>query len=194
MITYQPVSNDTELEQILTLQQQNLAVHLTPEQIQTQGFVTLVHTLPLLRKMHLQAPSIIAKDGETLAGYCLAMTKELKADIPLLIPMFDTIETLNFQDVPLKDIPYIVVGQVCVAAGYRGKGTLEGMYQAYKNTYHGQYAFAITEIAHRNKRSLQAHKKVGFQTLLAYLSPDDHQIWEIVIWDWRENQSVVSGQ
>jgi hypothetical protein len=187
MITYQPVSNDTELRQILALQQQNLAVNLTAEQIQTQGFVTLVHSLPLLQKMHLHAPSIIAKDGETLAGYCLAMTKELKADIPLLIPMFDTIETLNFHDVSLKDIPYIVVGQVCVAAAYRGQGTLEGMYQAYKKQYSHLYSFAITEIAHRNKRSLQAHKKVGFQTLLAYLSPDDQQIWEIVLWDWRGN-------
>jgi hypothetical protein len=188
MIIYQPVSNDTVLKQILELQHQNLAVNLTAEQIQSQGFVTLVHTLPLLRKMHLQAPSIVAKDGETLAGYCLAMTKELKEDIPLLIPMFDTIEMLYFQDVPLKDALYIVVGQVCVAAPYRGKGILEGMYQGYKNTYSNRYSFAITEIAHRNKRSLHAHKKVGFQTLLSYVSPDDHQIWEIVIWDWRENQ------
>jgi predicted GNAT superfamily acetyltransferase len=185
MISYQPVSNDTELNLILALQQQNLAVNLTPEQIQTQGFVTLVHNLPLLQKMHRQAPSIIAKDGNLLAGYCLAMTRELKQDIPLLIPMFEMVDTLNFQDVPLAEASYIVVGQVCVAAPYRGTGVLEGMYQVYKNTYQNQYSFAITEVAHRNKRSLQAHKKAGFQTLHSYLSPDDNQIWEIVIWDWR---------
>ncbi|QHT67837.1 GNAT family N-acetyltransferase [Rhodocytophaga rosea] len=187
MITYQPVSNDSELKQILALQQQNLAVNLSDEQIQTQGFVTVVHNLPLLQKMHLQAPSIIAKDEDTLAGYCLAMTKELKADVPVLVPMFDTLETLNFQDVPLKEAAYIAVGQVCVAAAYRGKGIFEGMYQAYKKEYSRQYSFAITEIAHRNKRSLQAHTKVGFQILLAYLSPDDNQIWEIVVWDWRQD-------
>ena len=32
---------------------------------------------------------VVAKDGEKVIGYVLAMTEESKFDIPMLLPMFD---------------------------------------------------------------------------------------------------------
>lgn len=39
--------------------------------------------------------SVIAKDEGKIIAYLLAMTKKSKADIPVLIPMFEKFEKLN---------------------------------------------------------------------------------------------------
>ncbi len=70
------VTRREELEQILQLQAANLRDHVSPEQAVSQGFLTVAHTLEVLERMHALAPSVIAKDGEKLAGYALVMPVE----------------------------------------------------------------------------------------------------------------------
>ena len=50
MIYITQAKNDDDLLGILTLQQQNLAKNLSPEEIAEQGFVTVVHDLDILRR------------------------------------------------------------------------------------------------------------------------------------------------
>src|SRR5207253_2263925 len=59
-----PVAGDRELEQILELQRANLARNLSPQDAAGQGFVTVEHSLDVLRRMHAIAPSIVAMEGE----------------------------------------------------------------------------------------------------------------------------------
>ena len=52
MIEARPVADDGELEQILDLQRRNLARNLSEREMAESGFVTVEHTLDLLRRMH----------------------------------------------------------------------------------------------------------------------------------------------
>lgn len=181
MITYTTSKTDNDLEQILELQKQNLATRLTAEQIASQGFVTVAHSFQDLHNMNSIEEHVIAKDNERVIAYLLAMTVHSRFDIPILMPMFDMFEQVEYQNKKIADWRYIVVGQVCVAAGYRGKGIFDACYATYRNNFKDRYDFAITEIATRNQRSLNAHKRIGFEVIHEYNAPDGEG-WNIVVW------------
>ncbi len=127
---------------------------------------------------------VIAKDNDRVIAYVLAMTDRSRFDIPILLPLFESFEELQYQHKKIAGYNYMVVGQVCVAADYRGQGVFDACYAAYKNYFKDKYDFAITEVATRNQRSLKAHKRVGFETIHAYIAPDGEE-WNIVLWDWK---------
>jgi len=183
MITYTRSKNEKDLQQILQLQKQNLAAGLTAEQIASQGFVTVMHTLTDLQKMNEIEAHVIAKDNDRVVAYVLAMTAKSRFDIPVLLPMFEMFKELTYQNKKIADYQYIVVGQVCVAEGYRAKRIFDACYTAYKDCFKNKYEFAITEIATRNQRSINAHKRVGFETIHEYVAPNGED-WSIVVWKW----------
>ena len=185
MIEFTTAKTVRDIEQILELQQNNLPQNLTKEEIASQGFVTVHHSFGILQKMNSIEQSIIAKENGTVVSYLLAMTKESMNDVPVLIPMFRVFDNVTFKNKKIAAYNYIVVGQVCVAAGYRGKGILDNCYLAYKNHFKKEYDFAITEIHNTNLRSLKAHARIGFENIHSYTDPKGDQ-WEVVIWDWKK--------
>jgi len=185
MIVYTTAKTNEELLQVLELQKNNLPQNLTEEQKATQGFVTVIHSFETLQKMNSIEQSIIAKDNDLVIGYLLAMTRASKNDIPVLIPMFDAFDNVVYNDKKISAYKYIVVGQVCIAEGWRGQGILDNCYAEYRNHFRDKYDFAITEIHITNKRSVNAHKRIGFETVHIYRDPAGDE-WEIVVWEWRE--------
>jgi len=178
------VQSPTDLQQILQLQKSNLPANLTPEEIASQGFVTVSHTLTDLQKMDAIEHSVIAKENDQVVAYLLAMTIHSQADIPILIPMFELFNDITYQGKRINDYKYIVVGQVCVAQGYRGRGILDSAYAEYKKQFSNKYSFAITEISLKNQRSLKAHARIGFKTIHEYVAPNGEP-WSIVLWNWE---------
>jgi predicted GNAT superfamily acetyltransferase len=183
VILYTTSKSEKELQGILQLQKANLPTNLSATEMAAQGFVTVMHTLSDLQKMNEIEQHVIAKDNDKVIAYLLAMTLASKADIDILKPMFQTLESVQFKSKPVSDYNYIVVGQVCVAKQYRGQGILDNCYALYKKTFLAKYDFAITEIATKNTRSLNAHKRVGFSELNTYSAPDGEE-WSIVVWEW----------
>lgn len=183
MIIYTTSQNDNDLNGILSLQKINLARNLEKEEIQSQGFVTVLHRLEDLQKMNAIEKHIIAKDGDRVIAYLLSMTEKSKADIPVLIPMFELFETIEYKGKLLSGYDYMVVGQVCVDKKYRGQGVLDKCYELYSETFRHRYDFAVTEIATSNQRSLNAHKRIGFNTIHEYVAPDGER-WAIVVLEW----------
>ena len=186
MLHFTPIATKADIRQILTLQAINLASNITPKQIAEQGFLTVQHDQALLQRMNELEQGIIIKHGSDIAGYILAMSKELRHDIPILIPMFNIFDELNYDGKRLDQYRYIVVGQVCIAEEYRGRGTFDQAYQAYKALLSPKYDFAITEISSRNLRSIRAHQRVGFEFIHEFEAPDGEN-WQIVIWDWHHS-------
>lgn len=180
---YTTSDSESDLRGILELQRRNLAINLPAEEVSSQGFVTVVHSYEDLKGLNDIEQHIIAKDGDQIAGYLLAMTAQSKTDIPILIPMFELFDRIVFQGKTIADFNYLVVGQVCVDKNYRGQGILDQCYAAYKNHFKGKYDFAITEIATRNARSINAHKRVGFSEIHRYRDPAGEE-WSVVVWAW----------
>jgi len=186
MILYTTVATDRDIQQIMALQQSNLPQNLSAEQRTSQGFVTVVHDFATLQKMNDTEPSIIAKDRNQVIGYLLAMTTLSRNDIPVLIPMFQAFDEVIFDGRKISSYKYLVVGQVCIAEGYRGRGILDDCYTFYRKHFENSYDFAITEIHTTNRRSINAHTRIGFTLIHTYTDPKG-DTWEIVIWDWRHN-------
>jgi ribosomal protein S18 acetylase RimI-like enzyme len=178
------VTRREELEQLLRLQAANLRDHVSPEQAAREGFVTVAHTLDVLERMHALAPSVIAKDGERLAGYALVMPVEARTFVPILEPMFQLLETLSWRGRPLREYRYYVMGQVCVAEEYRGQGVFDALYREHRASYGARFDCTVTEVATRNTRSMRAHARVGFEVIETYRDATDE--WAVIALGLRD--------
>lgn len=184
-MTIQQATTTAHLQGILQLQKENHKDHL-PESVKNQeGFLTVKHTLELLEAMNREIRHIIALDEDKVVGYALSMPVSLRNRIPVLASMFEKLEDLNFNGQPLKNSNFYIMGQVCVDREYRGKGMLTGLYQKHRELYSRQFDYLITEVSANNPRSVRAHEKVGFETILKYR--DDTDFWHLILWDWTKN-------
>jgi ribosomal protein S18 acetylase RimI-like enzyme len=173
-----------ELDDILALQRENLRGVGTAEDERREGFVTVEHTREVLEAMHAIAPSVIAREDGALAGYALVMPVETRALVPILGPMFDQLDAITWRGRPLAETAYYVMGQICVARDYRGRGVVDAMYREHRARYADRFTACVTEIATRNTRSLRVHERVGFETIHTYRDLEDE--WAVVAWDWRD--------
>jgi ribosomal protein S18 acetylase RimI-like enzyme len=127
--------------------------------------------------MHALAPSIVAKDGDELAGYALVMPIECRSFIPVLAPMFQRLEALR-----MFQRRFYVMGQICVASPYRGRGVFDLLYHAHREHLRGRFDACVTEVSVRNTRSLRAHQRIGFEELERYRDATDE--WVLLVWNW----------
>lgn len=174
--------NKQELQQILSLQEENLIQHIDEAEMKSQGFVTLHHDLTVLEQMHKLAPSVIIKDDDKVIAYALTMLQECRHLMPDLGPMFSLLDKLSWKGRPLTDQSYYVMGQVCIAKNYRGQGLFDELYRHHKEMFQSQFGLFITEISTRNHRSLRAHERVGFKKV--HTHQDELDEWVVVGWDW----------
>ncbi len=179
MIEYDLAHRPKDLLDILQLQSVNLPQSISQSEALEQGFVTIKHHLDLLQKMNTPYPHIVARDKNKVIGFTLVMLKSFKKDIPILIPMIDMINQISYHGVRLKNVRYFIMGQVCIEKKYRGQGIFEKLYDKMKNSMKSDFDYIITEVAYRNKRSLRAHTKIGFQNIKEYHSKGEH--WVILL-------------
>jgi L-amino acid N-acyltransferase YncA len=190
-IRFTTVATVEEVRQIAALQAANLASALTPEAIASQGFVTVRHDPAVLERMNAAAPAIVAKDADRVVGYALVMPRAFAADVPILAPLFDMLDTLAWRGVPLRDSGrWFVMGQICVAESHRGRGIVDGMYRAMADAYRDRYAFTVTEVAARNTRSLRAHARAGFHTLRRYPDATTGEEWHVLVLDFTPDPAA----
>ncbi|WP_223789166.1 GNAT family N-acetyltransferase [Marinicella meishanensis] len=176
---YTAAKTTGDLQGILDLQAQNLPAHISQDEAQDQGFVTLQHDLALLQAMNSPHPHSIAKLGDQVIGYALVMAPHWEARIPALTPMFQQIEQAQWHGRPINADQFVIMGQVCVAKAWRSQGVFGALYEHLCAGLKGHFPFLITEIASHNTRSLRAHEKVGFAPWVVYA--DGPTQWHIVL-------------
>ena len=177
------VDSIAELEGIKNLQQENLKANLSEAESDAEGFVTAEYTLDFLRIMHEAEPSIIAKDGDVIAGYALVAVKSIASQHKLLDHLFSTIDDTIYNGAPLKDSRYVVCGQLCVKKNYRGMGLVQKMYQHFRDCLSGSFDYCVTDVVQTNQRSVKAHLNTGFQVISTLEFGSVY--WDIVLWEWR---------
>ena len=97
--------------------------------------------------------------------------------------MITNLQPVSYKNMPLLSYNFYLMGQICVHKNYRGKGLFSMMYEEHKERYSHQYEFLLTEIITSNKRSIKAHKKIGFKEIYTYR--DSMGEWSLVVWDWQ---------
>ena len=184
MITITTVSNEADLIGILDLQSRNLKKNITTEEAQSQGFLIAEFSMDYLKKMNDAHPSVIAKMDDRVVGYALIATQAARIGHPLTEDLFNQIDSLSFDGIPLHQAKYAVVGQLCVDKSVRGMGLVQQLYGRFRTELENEYDFGITDVARANSRSLKAHIKTGFQVIhsIGYGGLE----WDVVLWDWRK--------
>lgn len=172
----------SDIPQMAELSAQNMRTVISEADKQTQGFITWHYDEALLTAMHAIAPSIVAKQGDTVVGYALVALREMASVHPDLSHMLRYWSGITYQGKPLDHYRYYMMGQICVAREHRGQYLTDRMYQYHKAHYEGTYDLLLTEISTSNPRSQKAHERAGFQTIHTYRDKVDE--WNIVCWDW----------
>jgi len=172
-----------ELIGLKQLQTNNLRRIIGEEEAMKEGFVTSEYELSLLQSMHAIHPSIIVKEGEEVVGYTIVTNKEVYGAHPELDHLFNTLDATLYNGALLKEVNYILIGQVCVAKSHRGHGWVPKMYEYYKNLHATNYPYLVTDISQANKRSIRMHQKIGFETIGVIEQVGTG--WDIVLWDWN---------
>ena len=175
-----------DLASIIAMQRANLEANARDPV--GQGFVTVVHTIDVLERMHALVPSVVVRDGDVLAGYALVMLQECAPLVPVLETMFMNLRTLAFRGRPLRDMRWYVMGQVCVAESQRGRGAFDALYRGHAEHYGSRFDLVVTEAATRNTRSIRAHARVGFETIDTYRDEVDE--WAVIAWDFAPRSST----
>ncbi len=173
---------DDDLRQILDLQAMNHKSNISEATKREQGFVTVRHSWEQIVLLHHTTPQIIAKDGDRVAAYALAMLPALGESIPDLQPMFSLFTQIRWQGSTLSDSRYYAMGQICVAEEYRGQGAFEGLYQKHRELYSPDFDLLITEVSTNNTRSMRAHERVGFRTI--HVHQDHVDTWNVIAWEF----------
>ena len=177
------VETEQELKGLKQLQTNNLRRLIGEEEAMKEGFVTSEYSLELLQKMHAIYPSIIVKDGDEVVAYTIVTNKAVYGEHPEVDHLFNTLDATLYHGKSLKEVPYILVGQVCVGKSHRGQGWVPKMYEYYKSIHAKNYTYLVTDISQANKRSIRMHQKVGFETIGVIEQVGTG--WDIVLWNWN---------
>jgi len=171
--------HDDDLKAIIALQALNMEKALENNEVRKEGFVTVKHSFDLLKRMNTPHPHFIVKSGGELVAYALVMDQQFKAEIPVLIPMFETFNSCSYKERFLSNFKYVVMGQICIAKEHRAKGIFKRLYEHMQKDLPHHYELILTEVADRNIRSLNAHLAAGFQLIKKYKTGQEH--WSILV-------------
>lgn len=179
-IVFTEAHSSGDLMGILDLQTLNHVSNIGGDTAKEQGFVTVRHDFTTLSAMNKEFRHVVAKQDDRIVGYALVMLKEFGKNIPELISMFEEIENIQYNNMPLGKLSYFVMGQVCVASEVRGMNVFASLYGKLKQNMAPHFDYIVTEIAERNTRSMRAHSKIGFTTIHSY-TEDLGERWNVVL-------------
>ena len=104
-----------------------------------QGCVTIQHDLETLQALsQSNGHTIVARTDDRIAGYALATIPQHHRDlVPFLRPIFKEIEAVTLDGQLLRDLNYCVMGQICIAKDFRGRGVFQGLYHENVSSHEG---------------------------------------------------------
>ena len=182
MVHIKTVSSYEELVGIKKLLEANLKQNLSLEERASQGFVTCDYSIEFLTTIQQKHPSIIAVDQGEVVGYALVVTRDSKHLHPLIEDLVDKFPQYTYNNTPLDQLNFCMVGQLCVGKSHRGQGLVQSLYHGYRDHYNHLFDYLITDVDTLNTRSLKAHQNTGFQ-VVGQLEFGQAQ-WNLVVWEW----------
>jgi hypothetical protein len=143
-----------DLPAIVALQDANLRASANPP---PQGFLSARLSEDQFLAMDRDLAVIVAMQDGEVCGYVCAARNELSGRIPIVAAMLAALPGMSFLGRSLASQRTFVYGPVCVAAAWRGRGVLRGMYDALRREIAGDYDAGVLFVAKDNPHSLHAH-------------------------------------
>ena len=132
----------SDIEGILALQAENQPEH--------GGTLSANFSFSKVATMMSEMPLIVARRGNRIAGFLMASSRMMNADVPIIKAMLNAYE---------GSADAYVYGPVCISAEDRGKGLAKAMFEELKRSLPTREG--ILFIRRDNQASLRAHSKMG---------------------------------
>lgn len=172
-------TTEADLYSIIDLQQKNLAKNISQKEAFEQGFTFVEYDFNLLKRICDAEPAIVARENNKLIGYAIILTRAFGSQIPELAPMFTLFDTLPYEKQKFGNASYVLIGQICIAKEFRGRGIFDQLYNQIIASLSSRFEYLITEVAVRNTRSMNAHQRVGYNVFHSY--EDIGEKWNTLI-------------
>lgn len=174
----------TEIDELLSLQNENLVQRIDPETANKEGFVTFKYSPLIIRRMMQDMAQPVARADDDVIGYALATSRESCKDNELMKPLEKLCRELQYKGRPLTELRYYFMGQVCIKREWRGMGLFDALYAHHASLFSEQYDCLITEITVTNTRSMAAHTRFGFEIIHTY--NEGETTWNVMLWELRK--------
>jgi hypothetical protein len=149
---------------IMTLQKLNLIGNLSAQEAE-DGFLSIEMEGWQFDEINRDIGISVAVSGNEIVGYLCGTSYSYSLQFPVLRTMLGKLHELAIDKKPLTAGNTFVYGPVCIERSARGSGILSGLYQELKRMAAPRYAFCVLFISDRNKRSFNAHLRLGMKPL-----------------------------
>ena len=150
------------IEQMIT---DNLIKNVAQSKQESEGFLIANFTRKALKKFNAVCPILLAIQEDEVLGYVIVGTKNSRGIHPVIDSMIsDSEKVVEITSLASSD-KHLFVIQVCVDSSQRKKGFFQQLYTSLIEKYKNSYKLIITEVVSHNRRSLNAHKRMGFEVI-----------------------------
>ncbi|MGO9378298.1 MAG: hypothetical protein ACLP29_07070 [Dissulfurispiraceae bacterium] len=149
---------------IIALQKENLIGNLSQEEAK-DGFLSIEMDEWQFDEINRDIGIAVAVAGHEILGYLCGTSYSYSLQFPILRTMLGKLHELAFDKKPLTAGNTFIYGPVCIARSARGNGILIGLYEQLKLIAAPHYSFCLLFISDGNKRSFNAHLKLGMKPL-----------------------------
>ncbi|HMK61934.1 MAG TPA: hypothetical protein VK452_12445 [Dissulfurispiraceae bacterium] len=149
---------------LLALQKINLIGNLSSAEAE-DGFLSVEMDEWQFEKINTGLGIAVAILDDVLSGYLCATSYSYSLHFPILRSMLSKLHELTIERKHPAAGNTFVYGPVCIAKSMRGTGLLTGLYGELKRIVAPHYRFCVLFISEKNRRSFNAHIKLGMKPL-----------------------------
>lgn len=153
-----------QFSQLIDLQNENL-LDVLKDSEQIHGFLSVKFSIEQFKEMDENLCVAVALKEDKVVGYLAASTFEFNKQFEILSCMIQQCEGLVLNGKPLFSQKLFIPGPICIHKDYRGKDIFINLYQKLFDYLSNEFDIAVTFVSQMNKRSLEAHKKIGMKSI-----------------------------
>lgn len=141
---------------ILEIQSANFIGNLSLEE-RGQGFLSAEFSKGQIAAMVNDIGIIVASDSQSVLGYLCGFRCDFDHQSPVIAKMLEAFDRVCYEGRPLGSYKTFIYGPVCISRPHRGRGLLQGLYEALKREVVGQFNVGVAFVARNNPHSLHVH-------------------------------------
>jgi hypothetical protein len=158
----------------LALQEKNLLANV-PEAQRSGGFVTTPFTPTQLQQLLAHEDVFVALHDGQVVGYVVAASWSFLSQYLIFAYMVTLLPSVTQFGETLDVRNSYQYGPVCIDVAWRGTGAFERLFAYARQQMQPKYAYALTFVNKRNKRSREAHeRKLGLRPLQEFSFNGQH--------------------
>lgn len=158
---------EIDFQQMADLNNRNM-ISVLNEAEKADGFLSASFSVEQFKTMDDDLCVICCVDDDKVCGYVCASSIEVNKSIPLVAAMIDNFSQIAYQGKLLAEYHSFIYGPVCIDKDYRGKGILANIFKKMFEVLaeeSPQLELLTVLISTENQRSINAHKKLGMETV-----------------------------